>query len=258
MVQIILYQLVNVLPTAAISPNIVSRAALAMPGVEGFVQELPRINFIRKCRTVFRIIGETLEAYHIGKVEQWDQSLSDVMGRRHIAFQNLAIGVINKECLHTLILSNYIILEGKINEQQVEAVLSTIADFRKWLQRCAEVLEHSNSSYQTNIPYPRSMNIVRLGRISALMSDTCNGERDTRRLIVEQVHEAVKYFLKNDSDDIHILEVDFCNHIRNVWIGVMTKFLSTLLGNKLREEIRWDRIASDGLKNHQISALRYR
>ena len=40
---------------------------------KAIVQEIPSINFIRSCRTILRIIGETLADYCIGKVEQWDQ-----------------------------------------------------------------------------------------------------------------------------------------------------------------------------------------
>ena len=51
-VQLILDQLVNGTPPAAISPNISFRAALAMPRVRVIVQELPSINFIRSCRKI--------------------------------------------------------------------------------------------------------------------------------------------------------------------------------------------------------------
>ena len=36
-----------------------------------------------------------------------------------------------------------------------------------------------------------------------------NGVRKMRRLIVEQVREAAEALRKDDSDDIHVLEVDF-------------------------------------------------
>ena len=69
------------------------------------------------------------------------------------------------------------------------------------------------------------------------MSDTCNGARKTRRLIVEQVHEAAEALHKDDSDDIRVLEVDYWNHLRKVWLRGMKKYLSTLLCSILREEI---------------------
>ena len=75
-----------------------------MTGVKVIVQEITRINFIRKCRTVLRIIGETLTAYLIGKMEQWDQLLSDGTGRRHIFLQIFFTGVINEERLCPLII----------------------------------------------------------------------------------------------------------------------------------------------------------
>ena len=51
------------------------------------------------------------------------------------------------------------------------------------------------------------------------------------------MHEDVEAFRKDNSDDIRSLEVDLCNHLRNVCLGSMTKALSTLLGNTMREEL---------------------
>ena len=70
-----------------------------------------------------------------------------------------------------------------------------------------------------------------------MTSDTCNGERNKCRLIVDQVHESEEDFRKYDSDDIHVLEVDFWNHLRNMCIGGMPKALTILLVNTLREEL---------------------
>ena len=98
-----------------------------------------------------------------------------------------------------------------------------------------EVLECSHPSYQHNIPDPSSMNNYKLVSNSYLTSDTYNGVRKTHSLIVEKVHEAAKYFHKDDSDDIRILEVDCWNHLRNVWLGGIKNALYALLGNILRE-----------------------
>ena len=116
MVQIIFEKLVNGTTPAAISSNIVYQAALAIPGVRVIVQELPSINCIQSCQTILRIIGETLAAYRIVKVEKWDPFFSKGMGRRHNALQNLVIGVIYDECLRPLIISTYIILKGETSE----------------------------------------------------------------------------------------------------------------------------------------------
>ena len=107
------------------------------------MQEFPRINFIWSCRTILQIIGETLAAYHISKVEQWDKIFYDGMCRRQTALQNLVIGVIYEERLRPLILSTYIILDIETSEKQVDAVLSTIVVCGKQFQMWAEVLDHS-------------------------------------------------------------------------------------------------------------------
>ena len=79
------------------------------------------------------------------------------------------------------------------------------------------------------------MNIGNLGRGSALTSYTCNRKRKTRRFIIEQVHEATEDLQKDDSTGILILGVDCLDHLRNVWLGDMTKALYNLLGNTMRE-----------------------
>ena len=199
MLQLILKQLINGTLPAVISPNIVSQAALDMPRVKVIVKELPSTNFIRSCRTILQIIGETLAAYRIGKVEQRDQLLSDGTDRHHTALQNLVISVIYEECMHPLILSTSIIFKGETSEQQVESVLSTIEGCGKRLQWWEEVSYHSNPSYQNDIPDPISMNIGKLGSGGALTSDTCDGARRTRRLIGEKVHEDAEALCKDDS-----------------------------------------------------------
>ena len=134
MVQLILEQLVNNTPLVAISPNIAPQDAFAIPGAKVIVQELPSINSICSCWTILRIIGNTVAAYCIGKVEQWDQLLSDGRDMIQIDIHNLVIGAMKEERLqtliistsiimHPLIISTSIILEGDMSEQQVDAVL---------------------------------------------------------------------------------------------------------------------------------------
>ena len=116
MVQLILEQLVKGMPPSAIYPNIASQADIYMLRVRIIIQDLPNINFIWSCRTIFRIIGGTLAAYHIVKVEQWDKLFSDGTGRSHNALQNLVIGVIHEESMSPLVISTSIILKGETSE----------------------------------------------------------------------------------------------------------------------------------------------
>ena len=71
------------------------------------------------------------------------------------------------------------------------------------------MLYNSHLLYQKDIPDLSSMNIGKLGRRGALMSDPCNGLRNMRCLIVELVYEAAEAMFKDVSDDIRVLEVNF-------------------------------------------------
>jgi hypothetical protein len=121
MVQLVLEQLVNGTPPTSISPNIASHIKLTMPGVD--VDCLPSLSFVRKCRTVLRVIGETLTAYRLAKAEGWEQLFTDGTGRRQVAMQNLVLSVIEDDVLYPLILSSSIILEDETSEKQCNAVL---------------------------------------------------------------------------------------------------------------------------------------
>ena len=94
-------------------------------------------------------------------------------------------------------------------------MFSTIVGCRKRLQHWG-VLKYLHPLYQHDITYLSSMNVGMLGSSSALTSDICNGAWKTQNLIIEQFHEAVEALSKDDSDDIHVLEVDCWNHLRHL------------------------------------------
>ena len=52
---------------------------------------LPSVNFVRQCRVIVQIIGETLAAIKLARVEEWSQMFTDSTTRRQISFQNLII-----------------------------------------------------------------------------------------------------------------------------------------------------------------------
>ena len=148
-------------------------------------------------------------------MEQWDQLFYDGLGRCQNDLHKCFIGVIDEEHLRPLILSTSIILKAETPDHQVDAVLSNI-------------LGH--------IPEPSSINIGKLGS-SSLTSKTCNEVRKTCRIIVERVHEDAETLRKDDYEYIPVLEVDCWNDFRNMWLGGMTKALSNLLGNTMRDEL---------------------
>ena len=232
MVQLILEQLVNGTPPSAISANIASQAALTMP--DRPIHELPGINYIRNCRTVLRIIGETMTAYRLAKVPKWEQLFTDGTSRRQVALQNLIVGIMEDKELMPLILSSSMILEDETSEKQVAAVAAMIRCGGRRLQRWAEVIKQQFPDYVHDIPPPSAMNIGKLGSGGAITSDTCNGARKTRRLLVDVVKDAAK---EMSTAQVIVFEIDCWGHLRNVWLNGMNVALSDELRERLEQDL---------------------
>ena len=94
------------------------------------------------------------------------------------------------------------------------------------LQRWRQTIEKMYSNYIYNIPDIKSLDIGKLGKGGAITTDTCNGARKTRRLLIDNITLAIKKF---SDDNIKIREVDCWNHFRNIWFGAMIKQLSSYL-----------------------------
>ena len=59
--------------------------------------KVPSVNFVRECRVVVQIIGETIAAIKLANTEKWGQLFTDGTTRRQIAFQNLVVGLMDEE-----------------------------------------------------------------------------------------------------------------------------------------------------------------
>jgi hypothetical protein len=60
-------------------------------------EELPSVNFVRECRVVVEVIGETLAALKLAAAENWKQLWTDATTRRQIPFTALVIGLLGDE-----------------------------------------------------------------------------------------------------------------------------------------------------------------
>jgi len=57
--------------------------------------ELPSINFVRECRVLVEVMGETITAIKLANASQWSQLWTDSTTRRQIPFTALIIGVLD-------------------------------------------------------------------------------------------------------------------------------------------------------------------
>ena len=82
--------LVNGTPPSAAADNIQTISATM---TEREVNELPCINFVRKCRVVVQNLNYTLAALWLGDADEWHHIFTYGTPRHHISFQNLLIAV---------------------------------------------------------------------------------------------------------------------------------------------------------------------
>ena len=93
-----------------------------------------------------------------------------------------------------------------------------------------EVIEIKYPLYKHDISDDDAMSIGKLGEGGTVNTDTCNAARKTRRILVSSIANAAD---EMNVSRRNILEVDCWNHLRNVWLGGMTKELSIFLRNSM-------------------------
>ena len=170
----------------------------------------------------------------MAKAGNWQQLFTDETSRRQITIQNLIIAINEDNVFKNIVLSSSIILEGESSEEQLHAILEMLKRGAHRTMRWREVIEKMYPSYKHDIPDDNEINTSKLGEGGAINSDTCNTARKTRRIIIEEIVTEMKIKGKEGK---HILEVDCWNYLRNVWLGGMTKSLSTYLKDYLGSDL---------------------
>ena len=126
-------------------------------------------------------------------------------------------------------------LEGK-SETVCKSIIETLRDKAKLLDQWREF--HEEMFGETHdIPASPTDN-MHLSKLNGAVfnADTCNGARLTSSLLAEEVEEAVAEKAAKDGEDapdVMVLQQDCHHHMRNVWIGALTKRLSNYLNEVL-------------------------
>ena len=141
------------------------------------VKVVPSVSWIRRCRTILRIIGETLASYRLAKAEDWKQLFTDGTSRRQSAIQNLIIGIKEDNMLQNIVLSSSIILKGETSEEQFNAISTMIDRGGNRLKRWIEVCKKEYPFYKHSIPENLGMNIGKRLSGGTVNSDICNAVR---------------------------------------------------------------------------------
>ena len=125
-VQMICEMLSNGAPPSAI-PGLIKITMETFTGEE--VKTLPSIRYVRHCRLIVQILGETMAAIKLGREKCWQQLFTDGTTRRQISFQNVVIGLMGESnSVNPVVVSSCIFLENETSDKQVEAILNKVCN----------------------------------------------------------------------------------------------------------------------------------
>ena len=92
--------------------------------------------FVRQCRVIVQVIGETITAIKLASAEKWDQLWTDATTRCQCPFQALIIGLMDSEKkLDPVTVSSCIFLEDESAETTIESILAKVSGIVKGFAR---------------------------------------------------------------------------------------------------------------------------
>ena len=87
--------------------------------------ELPTINFVRSCRVVVEVIGETIAAMKLADAPSWNQLWTDGTTRRQIPFTALVIGLMGEDDdIDPVVVSSCIFMEDERSDTQADGIIN--------------------------------------------------------------------------------------------------------------------------------------
>jgi hypothetical protein len=119
--------LIHGTPPSAI-PSSIGTLFVALTGEEP--KELPSVNYVRQCRVLIQIIGETITAMKLAACPDWRQIFFDGTTRRQIPFSAVIITLMGDEpgSFDPIIVSSCVIMEDETSEMQVEGIVSKVRE----------------------------------------------------------------------------------------------------------------------------------
>ena len=101
------------------------------------------MSFIRLCRTVVQVGGETIATWKLADADSWRQIFTDATSLRQCAFQELVVGLMDEDgLLDPVIVSSYIFLENENSQTTLDTIVDKVSIF--FLCLCSISI---NSSY---------------------------------------------------------------------------------------------------------------
>jgi hypothetical protein len=91
-------------------------------------KEVPSVRFVRQCRVVVEVIGETIVALKLASADSWKQLWTDATTRRQIPFTALVIGILaDDETVDPVVVSSCIFMDDERSETQADGIVSKVS-----------------------------------------------------------------------------------------------------------------------------------
>ena len=123
--------LVNGSPPSAI-PSSIGTLTATLYGEEP--KKLPSFNFVRQCRVLVQIIGETITAMKLAACPNWAEIFFDSTTCRQVPFTAVVISLMGDgpDSLDSIIVSSCIVLEDETSEKQVDRIVNKVSWQSSW------------------------------------------------------------------------------------------------------------------------------
>ena len=128
-VQLICELLINGTAPSAIPKNIMSMYAILFG--KNPEEHPPSVDFVRQCRPMVQVIGETVAAIKLANADTWDQLWTDATTRRQIPFTALIIGLLWSEggdAIEPVVVSSCIFMEDETAQKQSNGIIDKVSD----------------------------------------------------------------------------------------------------------------------------------
>ena len=92
--------------------------------------EVPSVSFMRRCRTVVKVVGETIAVWKLADSDSWRHIFTDATFGRQCAFQALFFGLMYKYGLmDPVIVSSCIFLENETSQTTFDTIVDKVSFF---------------------------------------------------------------------------------------------------------------------------------
>ena len=88
--------------------------------------DIPSINYIRRCHQVLDVLNETMTAMKLASAETWDQLCTDATTQRQIPFTALIIGLLGDDSTDQVIVSSCILTDNETAATQAEGIVDKV------------------------------------------------------------------------------------------------------------------------------------